>query len=205
MGQTQLTSVVCVPGFAGGATTWRPLVEALAPFDVTVVDLPGFGGCAPTGEPATVTGFAAVVERSAPRVPAVLVAHSLGSPIAVEAAGRLGARCRGLVSIEGNLTPEDAYFSGQAADHDDPVAFQHALASQVDTLVAGGRAPASYADAIRAADARTMWALSRDARTRDFGPAYRALPNHHLPLTHTGLRSPPPPSSPPRSPPSSRH
>jgi pimeloyl-ACP methyl ester carboxylesterase len=175
---------VCVPGFADGAPTWRPLVAALADesVTVTVVDLPGFGA-PPVRPPLSILGCGGlvtdVVRRGFAR-PVTLVGHSLGSVVAVEAAHRLGARCAGVVSIEGNLTPEDAYFSGQAADHRDAAGFKSAFAAQVRRLAAEGRVPGSYADAVDAADAESMWALGLDARASGasgaFGIRYRRLP-----------------------------
>ncbi|TCO62770.1 alpha/beta fold hydrolase [Actinocrispum wychmicini] len=174
--------LVCVPAFADNGTSWRALFEALVGegFEVFVVDLPGFGMSAPDRDRASIAGAADLVAQVAQRWDEVsLVGHSLGSVIAVEAAWLLGSRCAGLVSIEGNLTPEDAYFSGLAAEYADPSEFQSALAERVDRLVAAGSAPSSYADAVRAADAVSMHALGCDAREQGadgrFGVAYRGL------------------------------
>ena len=176
-------AVLCVPGFADSTTSWRPLVAALdGQFDVIVVDLPGFGASPASREPVSIARLARTVADLVRRHcddQVTLVGHSLGSVIAVGAAQQLGARCSGLMSFEGNLTPEDAYFSGQAADHDDPVEFKRAFSARVDRLVAQGHAPSSYADSVRGADAETMWTLGRDARVRGadggFGAAYLGL------------------------------
>jgi pimeloyl-ACP methyl ester carboxylesterase len=153
-----------------------------ARFDVMVMDLPGFGAAPPGRQPASLSHCAGLVARLIQRHcrdHVTLVGHSLGSVIAVDAAKQLGAQCSGLVSVEGNLTPEDAYFSGQAAHHRDPSEFKRAFSTQVDHLVAAGHAPASYADAVRVADAESMWTLGRDARVRgadgSFGVDYRNL------------------------------
>jgi pimeloyl-ACP methyl ester carboxylesterase len=183
-------ALVCVPGFADDARTWRPLVEALSDEMVamTVVDLPGFGA-PPVRPPPSIAGFGEHVADLAVRhhaQPIVLVGHSLGSAIAVEAAHRLGRRCRGVVSIEGNLTPEDAYLSGQAADYRDAVEFKNAFSALVRGLARDGWAPASYAEAVDAADAESLWTLGRGARTHgasgEFGRRYRdlSIPNLYL-------------------------
>ena len=51
--------------------------------------------------------------------------------IAVEAAARLGDGFGGLFSIEGNLTADDAFFSGRAAEFTDPVAFKHCFLDDI--------------------------------------------------------------------------
>jgi pimeloyl-ACP methyl ester carboxylesterase len=177
--------VVCVPGFADSTASWQPLCAALieAPFDVMVLDLPGFGMTPPGRHPASIPYFAELVARLVRREcrdQVTLVGHSLGAVVAVDAANQLAGQCSGLVSFEGNLTPEDAYFSGQAADYRDPSEFKRAFSTQVDQMAAAGRVPSSYADAVKTADAETMWTLGREARVRgadgSFGAAYRNLP-----------------------------
>jgi pimeloyl-ACP methyl ester carboxylesterase len=153
-----------VPGFADNGASWEPLLD-LVPAEFADLS---------AAEPATIAGHAATLAEQLTE-PAILIAHSIGSAIAVEAAHQVGPRCLGLLSIEGNLTPEDAYFTGTAADYDDPEEFKRAHLARTRRLVAGGQAPASYAVAVVAADARRMWTLGRDARTGDFGPRYRAL------------------------------
>jgi pimeloyl-ACP methyl ester carboxylesterase len=102
-----------------------PLADA---FRLIAADLPGFGASPRRDGVATIAEHAdavtALVQRLAPIGPVGLVAHSVGSMIAVEAAQHLGERFGGLFSIEGNLTAEDAYFSGRAAAFDDPYAFK---------------------------------------------------------------------------------
>lgn len=122
--------------------------------------------------------IAAIVRRSWPG-PVTLVGHSLGSVLAVRAAQKLDRQCAAVVSIEGNLTAQDGYFSGRAARHDDPSAFKDVLTGQVRRLVEDGRAPASYARSVAAADAYSMWTLGRDAdrhsAAEDFGQEFAAL------------------------------
>ncbi|MEV6596361.1 alpha/beta fold hydrolase [Actinoplanes sp. NPDC051346] len=177
-----------MPGFADNARSWQPLIEELADetVAVTVADLPGFGA-SPAHPPLSIEGCGDLVADLVLREsaePVTLIGHSLGSVIAVEAAYRLGRRCSGVVSIEGNLTPEDAYFSGRAADHQDAVEFKNVFSARVRGLVADGHAPSSYAEAVDASDAESMWVLGRDARARgasgEFGDRYRHLPVRNL-------------------------
>lgn len=156
--------ILCVPGFADNAASWSPLLDVLP---AEVADLS-------TAEPATIAGHAALLAQLVTE-PVIFIAHSIGSPIAVEAAHQLGSRCLGLLSIEGNLTPDDAYFTGTAADYDDPEDFKRAHLARTQNLIAAGQAPESYAEAVGTADASRMWTLGRDARAHDFGPRYRSL------------------------------
>jgi uridine phosphorylase len=63
-----------------------------------------------------------------------LVAHSVASMIAVETVPRLGVPFGGLFSIEGNLTAEDAYLSGRAADFDDADKFKQHFVDHIWTM-----------------------------------------------------------------------
>jgi pimeloyl-ACP methyl ester carboxylesterase len=159
--------VLCVPGFADSGASWLPLTEALAlRCEVAVLELPGFGEAPPQSAEVTVAGFAEVIADVARRTwagPVTLLGHSLGAALAVRAAHHLAEHCAAMVSIEGNLTAQDSYFSGQATRHDAPAAFKHAFAEQVRTLVADGRAPATYAESVAVADPLSMWSLGRDA------------------------------------------
>jgi hypothetical protein len=63
------------------------------------------------------------------------------------------------VSIEGHLTADDAYFTGQAAAFDDPDTFKAELTTHARQFATAGRAPASFAASVAAADPHTIWAL----------------------------------------------
>jgi pimeloyl-ACP methyl ester carboxylesterase len=108
-----------------------------------------------------------------------LVAHSMASMIAVEVAPRLGARFAGLFSIEGNLTAEDAYFSGRAADFDDPLTFKQRLLDDIWTMAQEQVPLRRYFASAVLADPRAMWELGRDARRRSVddtpGRAYQRI------------------------------
>lgn len=177
-----VATVLLIPGFGDRSTSWRRLAEGdpLAPHRFDVVDLPGIGGGAalPT---VTMAAFADYVAARVDREvrPVVLVGHSLGSALAVAAAAGRPAAVAGVLSIEGNLTADDGYFSATAARHDDAMSFLAALTSQVRELVVRGEAPPSFLDSVTAADPMTLWALGRDSAQHGvgdgFGQAYRAL------------------------------
>lgn len=164
---TPRQTLVCVPAFADSYESWVPLVEALSEHcQIAIIELPGLGNPRAMSTEASVTGLSTLVAdvvRHYWRTPVTLVGHSLGAALAARAAQELGRRCRGLVSIEGNLTVDDGYFTGQAADHSEPSAFHRSLLGQIEGLGARGTVPASFVDAWRRSDAPSMWALARDA------------------------------------------
>ena len=173
-----MPTVLLTPGFGDGSVSWQRLLQS--GHGVAVVDLPGVGG----GAPLASISLAAMVEHLCDRIvqevgPVVLIGHSLGSAIAVGAATQLPSVVVGVLSIEGNLTTEDGYFSGAAVEHDDAASFVAWLVARVRDLVAQGNAPRSYLASILQADPATLWALGRDSAQRGradaFGAAYRAL------------------------------
>jgi len=158
--------VVGLPGFTDSVASWRPLVDVLARrLGTAVIELPGLSHPIPRPDSSSLDQFADRIARVVGHrwsAPVVLVGHSLGSVLAVRAAHRLAGQCEAIVSIEGNLTADDAFFTGQAAGFDDAEAFKAHLAGQARRLAAEGRAPASFADSIGAADAHTVWTLGRE-------------------------------------------
>jgi pimeloyl-ACP methyl ester carboxylesterase len=99
--------------------------------------------------------------------------------IAVEAAASLGGQCGGLFSIEGNLTADDAYFSGRAAAFDDPVLFKQRFLDDVWNLGQTRAILRRYYAAAVLADPIAMWSLGRDAKRLSIcdapGQAYRSV------------------------------
>lgn len=178
--------IVCVPGFGDAVGSWLPLIAALAArgCDVAIVEPPGWGDAPPPSEPADIAGYAAriaAVVQQTWQEPVTLVGHSISGPIAIRAAYQLGAACAALFSIEGNVTPADAYHSGRALNFTDAVRFKASHCVTAAAAVAGGSAPVSYALALQLADARALWQLGRDAiaQSATFGPELRALAIPH--------------------------
>jgi pimeloyl-ACP methyl ester carboxylesterase len=158
-------------------------------FKLWAPDLPGAG--AATAEPGALEldGVADWLVRTIGHAsddgPFGLVGHSLGAAIAVRAVRRLGARVVGVFSIEGNLTEEDAYFSGLAAGFEDPELYKQELLARVAAL-AGQSADdsihslARYHANLKRASAEALWCLGRSAKAASragaLGAEYRALP-----------------------------
>ncbi len=95
-----------VHGLACALEDWREQVRALSPRHRCVaVDLPGHGA-SPAGEPLAIARFGRCVADTAASLqtgPSVLVGHSMGCRVVLEAARHLGAQVRGLVLVDGSL------------------------------------------------------------------------------------------------------
>lgn len=129
-----------------------------------VTDLPGCGDAAPDPEPLTLDRCAqlvagVIVEYGAGAV----VGHSLGSIVASLAAARAGPRVHTVISIEGNLTAEDAYFSGSAAQYATPDEFMAAFLARLDGPAKGSEVVRRYRAEVARADPGSLWELGCDA------------------------------------------
>ncbi len=166
-----------IHGFADRGSAFTPLFDTpLAErFRLVAVDLPGFGASPRRDDVLTIAQHAEAVAGLARSVSSFtligLVAHSVGSMIAVEAAVRLGERFGGLFSIEGNLTGADAYFSGRAADFDDPHIFKQRFLDDLWDMSQAEPILRRYHGAVTMADPMAMWSLGRDARRLSLGDA----------------------------------
>ncbi len=97
--------VVLIHGWSCDSNYWSAQVADLKTrYTVATVDLAGHGGSAANRDDWSMQAFAAdvaaVVEalRDHPRV--VLVGHSMGGPVVVEAARRLGLRVVGVIGVD---------------------------------------------------------------------------------------------------------
>ena len=170
-------TLLFIHAFADCGLTFAPLLRTpLAEhFHLIAVDLAGFGASPPKDEVLTIAQHAETVAAVAVSLSAAgpigLVGHSIGSMIAVEAAHRLGERFAGLFSIEGNLIEEDAYFSGRAANFDDPHLFKQSFLDDIWALAHTRSILRRYFAAAVLADPKALWELGRDARRMSVGDA----------------------------------
>ena len=162
-----LPSIVLVAGFGDGAAMFSAMRDtALASrYRLQPIDLPGFAGTPALDGPTTLEALAGVVHEVALRERArIVVAHSVASIIASLAARRPGSPIDTILSLEGNLTADDAYFSGTAADHADPDAFRAAFLQRLDDMAVAQPIIRRYRAIASIADPRALWELGRDAR-----------------------------------------
>lgn len=127
------------------------------------LNLPGFGAPALEGG-TSLAALARVVADEAEKAGAtVIVAHSVASIIASLAATLPDCPITTIISLEGNLTAEDAYFSGTAAGYDTADAFRAAFLDHLQEMAAGSPVIARYREVVSKADPVALWQLGSDA------------------------------------------
>lgn len=148
------------------------------------LDLPGFGSNAL--ESTSLEGLAEFVLKKCRELGAkTLLAHSVASIIASLAAERSDGDIRKIVSLEGNLTAEDAYFSGTAANFDNAAEFRNSFlerlsANERDATISG------YQRRVKQADPEALWELGCDARrfSTDCSPGDLLARSAHILYLH---------------------
>ncbi len=155
----------------------------LAQYRLIAVDLWGFGASPARSDVRTVAEYSGALEtlilKVCPGQTVGLIGHSIAGSMAVEIATQLGNRICGVFSIEGNLTADDAMFTGKASNFDDPDTFKMSFLNDVWEMSQSSEALRHYYAAARMADSETMWNLGRDAKRiseeNKLGEAFRGL------------------------------
>jgi len=158
--------VLCIAGFGDDGSMFAPFLATTitSSYRVITVDLPGFGSEPPTaGRFATLSNLAAFVAAvaAAQEVEAVL-AHSAASIVAGLAATDPRSGIRTILSLEGNLTKADTYFSGIAAEFDAPAAFREAFLTRLDQAAEADPLMARYRSRVARANPHSLWVLGND-------------------------------------------
>jgi pimeloyl-ACP methyl ester carboxylesterase len=169
-----VSGVWLVHGFGESGLSFREAFSSplAAAYDLYAPDLPGFGVSPPDPGVRSIDAAAgrlvSLVGRLSGGKPVALVGHSMGSLIAVEAARRLGSQAVLVVSIEGNLTDEDTYFSRLTNQYEAPGKFYTALQERIAGQIAGLKddddereALLRYRASVRLADPETLWDLGK--------------------------------------------
>ncbi|WP_299328477.1 alpha/beta fold hydrolase [Parasphingopyxis sp.] len=178
IGDPDLPKLICVHGFGDDLSAFDALGRSQLTdmFELVLLNLPGFGGAPAPLEPASLDSFAQfildVADMVSPDRPVVLLAHSVASVIATKAATERPDRIAALISIEGNLTAPDAYFSALAACYDTAPEFLAGLLAKIAELDASTARPSRYAQAVRRADSQVMFDLGRDVASRNIGDSF---------------------------------
>lgn len=158
-------AMLLIAGFGDNASLFDALFGTALDHEFRLIplNLPGFG--APRLEQdTTLEALADTVAEAARKTGArVIMAHSVASIIASLAARLPDCPLDTIVSLEGNITAEDAYFSGTAVNYDDPLAFRAAFLARLDGMAATSSVVARYRDNVAKADPLALWHLGRDA------------------------------------------
>jgi pimeloyl-ACP methyl ester carboxylesterase len=140
----------------------HPLAERMRIF---LFDLPGCGASPPRQTGLTIEDAAQLcldlIESFSSSRRIVLVGHSVGGIIATRVALMRDPSPDLVISVEGNLTPSDAYFSGQAANFDEPEPYYTWLRSKILAKEADDDIFRRYSCSLQLADPRTLWTLGR--------------------------------------------
>jgi pimeloyl-ACP methyl ester carboxylesterase len=160
----------CIPSAVNSGRSFVPMLDALreARFLVRTIDFPGYGASPAHPDVRCIDALASIalhcIRRSSGQRRIVLVGHSLGSAVAVRVATKLGDLALGVFSIEGNLTGEDGYLSGLAADYAVPEDYKAAVAMRLVALLPPGADRQRALEDFQSCDARTIWNIGRSAR-----------------------------------------
>jgi pimeloyl-ACP methyl ester carboxylesterase len=158
--------ILLIAGFGDDASMFAGLsrTHLADTYLLLPLDLPGFGA-PPLEVDTTLDALAKFVVKEAKEAGAeIIVAHSVASVIASIAAKQPECPLTTIISLEGNITAEDAYFSGTAADYDSPDAFRTAFLARLDEMAAKEPIITRYREVASQADPQALWQLGTDAR-----------------------------------------
>ncbi len=163
--ETPRAGLIMIAGFGDNASMFdRLLTTPLAhKYALIPYNLPGFGAPSLEGE-TTIEALAEALAKEARRSGAkIVLAHSVASIIASIALHK-DSPLEMILSLEGNITADDAYFSGTAADYDDPATFRTAFLTRLAEKARGSSIFGRYHDNVAKADPEALWQLGRDAQ-----------------------------------------
>ena len=158
--------ILMIAGFGDNSSMYAPLLETplAQSHELIPLDLPGFGAPALDGETTLQTLADYVNETAVKREATTIIAHSVASIIASLAASAEGSTLERIISLEGNLTAEDAYFSGRAAEFEDAASFRDWFLPRLAKKAESDPILARYTKAVAKADPQALWELGCDAR-----------------------------------------
>lgn len=160
-----LPTVLLLAGFGDDSSMFTGLLgTALADsYDLLAIDLPGFGAPRLQSE-TTLEKLGKFVAAKAKESGAeIIVGHSVASIIASLAAQEADCPITTILSLEGNITAQDAYFSGSAAKYDDPYIFRSAFLARLEEMSKSQPMIARYCRVVSKADPIALWELGNDA------------------------------------------
>ncbi len=147
---------------------------------VFVYDPPGHGASPPRPKGLTIADgvrlWCELIAHFSGSRRLVLVGHSMAGIIASHTANRLQRPPALVIGVEANLTRADAYFTGLAAQFDEPAAFYATLRSRILRMGRRDEVVHRFACSLEFADPMTLWTLGRSVfAQKDPGAAFRRL------------------------------
>ncbi len=178
-------SIWLVHGFAESSFSFIDLFKPPLQdhFNLYAPDFPGFGATPLHAHGGSIDEASQIlldlIERISPEDRIYLVGHSFGAALCTQVAQQQPERIAAFVSIEGNLTEADAYFSGQATKHKTGAGFKEAFLRQVFEMAERSEALQRYYASVRLAHPAAMmqWgqASAQWSKTSVAGGEYKAL------------------------------
>lgn len=158
-------TILLIAGFGDNASMYAPLLKTQLSCDAELVplDLPGFGAPPLTQETTLQALGDWVAGEAIKRDASLIVAHSVASIIASFAAQASGSPLVQIVSLEGNLTSEDAYFSGRASEFADAASFRNWFLPRLESKAGNDPILERYLREVERADPEALWQLGCDA------------------------------------------
>lgn len=164
-GKRARPAILLIAGFGDDSSMFTGLLETrLADaYDLIAIDLPGFGAPRSKTE-ITLDSLGKYICAKAKEFAAeIIVAHSVASIIASIAANEPDSPITTILSLEGNITADDAYFSGTAANYDDPIVFKSAFLARLEEMSESQPIIKRYHRVVSKADPIALWQLGSDA------------------------------------------
>ncbi len=161
-----MEKMICLAGFGDNSSMFDPILstELAEIVQLVPLDLPGFGAPPIEGKPATLRNLGEFVAEKAEKISAsIVLAHSLSSIVASLAAVSGKNTVRKIISLEGNLTRGDAYFSATAAQYDTADEFRQSFLARLARLEKIHPMYKRYREKVASADENALWELGCDA------------------------------------------
>jgi pimeloyl-ACP methyl ester carboxylesterase len=124
------SDIFIIHGFGESGLSFANALESVIAKqnNIWITDLPGFGASPYQNSFTSIedylTHLITLIKTTATTQNIFLIGHSFGAVIATILCEKLANSVKGFVSIEGNLTQADSYFSGWAGQYDDGIKFQ---------------------------------------------------------------------------------
>jgi len=158
-------TILFVAGFGDDSSMFAGLSKTTLAdaYNLIALDLPGFGAPKLQTE-STLDSLGKFVCAKANEYAAqIVVAHSVASIIASLAANEPDSPITTILSLEGNITADDAYFSGIAAAYDNPNKFKSDFLARLEEISESQPIIKRYHAIVSNADPIALWQLGTDA------------------------------------------